>query len=413
MGSPCGFAWALPLLALVACVARLTFAQNVEVFVAANPPFITSSLDESGNVLLVGYEIDLIKELFTSLKAVDASRSYTVRLVPFSEIFERTSADANAIAVASITMTAARERRFGRFSVPYFNSGLDVLTRQTSASTNLFLFFAPFSVWLWISIIVSLYFSGHVIWFLERNYQPVHFPRTYLRGVNEGVWYCWGILTGTCSKDLIGFPSRMYSVGWSILAVVFVAAYTANLATILTVQQLDAGLTSYQQLGGKRVAAVAGSTGELFVLTNLPNADLRSFTVPEDAFSALILGQVDAFLHDSPTLVYLKASRDIKNELILLGQSLTKDDYGILMNDAHPMANEINEVLLELGANGIEDAIYRKWFNYAVLEETATLIASNPRALSFFAISGMYITLAVSLVVSLLTFAAFKIRRWC
>lgn len=347
------------------------------------------------------------------MRTASPALTSTTHLVTFSEIFNYTASptNPNTLAMASIAITAGRARLYGTFSLPYFQSGLDVLTRTKDSRANLFLFFAPFSVWLWLSIIVCLYFSGHVIWFLERSYQPVSFPRPYLKGVNEGTWYCWGILTGTCAKDLIGFPARMYSVGWSILSVVFVAAYTANLATILTVEQLRSDISGYQQLGGKFVGAVRGAAGEAFVLQNVPNALLVPFNTAEDCVDALLNARIDAMVHDAASLVYLKASRDQSNKLKLLGASLTADEFAVLMADAFTLGKELGDALLLMKDDESLDTIYRKWFTYQTTTTSSALISNDPKALTLQSVSGMYITLAVSLAVAILTFIFFKFKK--
>ncbi|KNC54607.1 uncharacterized protein AMSG_11651 [Thecamonas trahens ATCC 50062] len=334
------------------------------------------------------------------------------QLVTVPQLLEAVRSGSNVVGLGSLAVTRSRESTYGDFSYTYFQSGLDVLTRRKDEETDLFLFFAPFSFFLWLSIIVTLYFSGHVIWFLERNYQPTEFPRTYWAGVNEGVWYCWGILTGTGTKDLIGFPSRMYSVGWSTLSVIMVAAYTANLATILTVRQLQTDISSFQELGGKTVGVVFGTTGEAFVQSALPNANARVFTSIEEAFTELDRGNLDAVIHDAPVLLYLKILLDTGDKLQLLGNQLSDEQYALLLPSGdEALRTEINSILLLLQENGFLDSLYRKWFNQVEKPDDA-FISEHPQALSFLAISGMYITLACALVIAIITYCCLRARKW-
>ena len=355
--------------------------------------------------------MDLWAEVFQYLQSADPSRTMTQQVVSVPELLVGVRDGTNTVGLGSLGVTRTRENAYGDFSVTYFNSGLDVLTRRKDEKTDLFLFFSPFSFWLWVSIIVCLYFSGHVIWFLERSYQPTEFPRPYWRGVNEGVWYCWGILTGTGTKDLVGFPSRMYSVGWSTLSVIMVAAYTANLATILTVSELQTDISSFQELGGKTVGVVQGTTGESFVQSALPNANARVFATVDDAFRQLDLGNLDAVIHDAPVLLYLKLILDTADKLQLLGNQLSEERYAILVQQDSPLRTEINDILLQLQENGFLDSLYRKWFNQ-VEEDDSAFISEHPQALSFLAISGMYITLACAFVVALVTYCCLRFKKF-
>ena len=77
-------------------------------------------------------------------------------------------------------------------------TGISFLTKQTKESTadilNKHVFTAVNAVILSI-LAMSLIVSGHLIWLVERNHNAGMFPRSYLDGVDDGIW--WSLVTMT------------------------------------------------------------------------------------------------------------------------------------------------------------------------------------------------------------------------
>jgi polar amino acid transport system substrate-binding protein len=82
---------------------------------------------------------------------------------------------------------------------------------------------------------------------------------------------------------------------------VFIAYFTAAVTSNLTVQQLHGDINGPDDLPGKRVASVKGSTSTEYLRQR--NVEVSEFAKVEEAFQALIAGEADAVVYDAPVLL--------------------------------------------------------------------------------------------------------------
>ncbi|KNC54847.1 bacterial extracellular solute-binding protein, family 3, partial [Thecamonas trahens ATCC 50062] len=340
--------------------------------------------------------------MFAQMVARNGNLSYSVEVMAtLGDVQNAVAIDEFGVGIGAISMTTEREKDFD-FSQSYFSSGLDVLLLRESIKPNLMLIFLPFDWYIWISATLLLFFSGHVIWWFESDYQPKIFPRSYLAGVNQGVWYAWGTLTKTKAADLRGFPSRMFSVGWTSLTIIYIAAYTANLATILMVEQLRSDVTEVSQLNTNDVtlAMVAESTAIAWSARNLPHTQFKVVPSIDDAWAALQAGEVLGILFDAPTLLFLSNMLDLESKFDLLGNRLTKDIYGFLLHENSPLKAEIDLAIMDLESDGVLDSIWREWFT----RQHQAPLPPGATELSFTAFSGMFVIVGIGLAAAIVSY---------
>jgi glutamate transport system substrate-binding protein len=104
-------------------------------------------------------------------------------------------------------------------------------------------------------------------------------------------------------------------------------------------------------LAGKNVCSVEGSTPAQNIRDNYPQAQLTLFDVYSKCADALDNGQVNAVTTDNVILTGLVAGSPDKRELV--GNPFTKEPYGIgLKKDDTEFRNFINDVLEESYADG-------------------------------------------------------------
>ena len=88
------------------------------------------------------------------------------------------------------------------------------------------------------------------------------FPQEYLKGIWEAYW--WSVVTvvtvGYGDKAPIGVAGRIIATIWMFTGVLLVSYFTASVSSALTVQQLETSIQGLEDLNGKRVATVEGST---------------------------------------------------------------------------------------------------------------------------------------------------------
>ena len=153
--------------------------------------------------------------------------------------------------------------------------------------------------------------------------------------------------------------ARVVAVIWMFTAVVFIAYFTAAVTSSLTLQQLRGDIKGPEDLPGKRVATVTGSTSAEYLKQH--NIQAREFTKVEDAYVALQQAAVDAVVYDAPVLLYY-AAHEGKGKAQIVGPPFRKESYGILFPSNSSKRKPVNEALLKLKENGTYDRLYAKWF---------------------------------------------------
>ncbi len=266
------------------------------------------------------------------------------------------------IGIAGISMTKEREQKLD-FSFPMFNSGLQILTGvETSYSAIGMLsgLFTESFLHVVAAMAVIMIIAGHVVWLAERRSNP-EFPRTYFRGVWEGIWWA-GVNLPIASigerqpRTIVG---RLAGLVWIFIGLILVTQFTASVTTDLTVQSIRGGINSLEDLPGKRVITVDATTSA----KALDELSIHYVTVKkiDEAYAQLDRGEVDAIVYDAPVLMYY-ANTAGRGRTKLAGSIFHQEFYGIAMPSGSPLREEINRTLLEIMSDGTYSNIYEKWF---------------------------------------------------
>lgn len=135
-------------------------------------------------------------------------------------------------------------------------------------------------------------------------------------------------------KEVIDFAGPYYVAGQDIM----VAAD-------------DSSITGPEDLAGKQVCSVEGSTPAENIRTNYPEAQLITFDVYSKCADALRNGQVQAVTTDNVILTGLVSQSD--GAFKLIGKPFTEEPYGIgLMKGDQAFRDFINDTLEESFENG-------------------------------------------------------------
>jgi len=146
---------------------------------------------------------------------------------------------------------------------------------------------------------------------------------------------------------------------WTIVSVVFIAYFTAEFTTALTVQKLQGGIQNLSDLAGRPVATTTGSTASEFLRQQ--NVKLLEFQTISGVVGALLSGEADAVVFDSGVLSYY-AAHDGRNKVQVVGNILKPEDYGIVVKIGNPLGKQIDVALLKLKENGTYQALYDQFF---------------------------------------------------
>ena len=127
------------------------------------------------------------------------------------------------------------------------------------------------------------------------------------------------------------------------------------------------GVRSFDGLGGKKIAVIAGTTNERAINEQLKRRLLAATVVPfksrDEAFAALEQDKADAFASDKLLLVGAVTKAKDPRSLTLLADELSFEPYGIVLprGDAS-FRLAVNTGLAQLYASGQIVEVFRRWF---------------------------------------------------
>ncbi|MCS6958796.1 MAG: transporter substrate-binding domain-containing protein [Pseudanabaenaceae cyanobacterium SKYG29] len=308
--------------------------------------------------MLTGFSIDLWREV-----ARRAGLKYQfVKIDTLQAMLRAVEYGYADVAIAAISMTPEREARLD-FAHSYYQSGLQIMApiRKTS-----FLRLLSNIPWLELLGVVGgfcflVLIAAHAIWLVERGHNP-DFPKSYLRGVGEGIW--WAVVTvltvgygDRTPKQPLG---RGIAILWMFTGLFLVAQLTATISARLTLQGLQGHISGFEDLPGKRIVTIAGTTADRFLTTRgIEHDTVRRV---KEAYTRLQTNQSDAFVYDAPILNYY-ASHAGKGKVRVVGELLQPDPYGIALPQKSPYREAINIAVLELYIDGTHQQLTQRWFS--------------------------------------------------
>lgn len=293
---------AVALLALCLAFAAPCLAQQTDqqptprIGTVQSPPFVMRGVGGAW----VGISVALLSEV-----AGRAGFHYELVDLGAADPVDAVAAGRVDGAIAAIVPSADGERLVD-FSNGYFQSGLAAAVSSTQPVPVLDMLRAlgsrEFRGVLWVLMALTVVF-GALVWVLERRWNR-QFEATPARGLFSGFWWATSTMTtvGYGDKAPITVAGRLLGIVWMILTMGLVALATAQLSAVLTADRLNGRLSSPRDLARLHVGVVAGGPAVLPVESL--GARVQAFPTLAEGLTALIHGEVDAFVHDEAELAW-------------------------------------------------------------------------------------------------------------
>lgn len=333
-------------------LAQHSQAQTLTVATVDRPPF--SYVEDGADT---GFSMDLLGALAKALDwdyAIDREKSFGGML----SSVENGSAD---LAIANISITAEREAKMD-FSQPIFEAGLQIMVPADSArSPSLVQALLSRELFIAIGLAFAILLGGGMLmWGFERRSQP-YFDRDLNEAWFPSFWWALNLVVNG------GFEERMPRTAFGrVLGVILVVSslfivsvFTARITSVMTVDAITSSINSVNDLYGKHVATISGSTAASFL--NRREIEYTSFDDLDSMLAAFKDNEVDAVVFDAPILSYF-ATHDGRKIATMTGGVFLRENYGIIFPTGSPLVEDVNQALLALREDGTYDRIYRKWF---------------------------------------------------
>jgi len=316
-----------------------TITKTLIVGTEVTPPFVMKREDGSWE----GISIDLWRQIADRLHL-----RYEFRELTLGAMLGAVASNQLDAAVAAITITADRERNV-EFTHSYYTSGLAIGVRRASQKISLLGTLQGFLTGELLQVVLALFLvviaAGASVWWFERKVNRAEFGGRWWQGLGSGLWWSVAAVTTTGYGDKTPktFAGRLVAVLWMFAGLVIISSFIAAVTASLTVRRFSGWIRGFEDLPHHRVAVIAGTTSETYLQERHIPA-VRYVSSPA-ALQAVVDGSVDAFVYDTPLLLY--RANQMRDAVIVLPQTFDRQGYGIALPPHSPLYKSIDVALLE------------------------------------------------------------------
>ncbi|WP_107667286.1 transporter substrate-binding domain-containing protein [Cyanothece sp. BG0011] len=268
------------------------------------------------------------------------------------------------ILIGPISITAERFQKVA-FTQPYFDAQIGLLV--SGEKRSVWSRIRPIFQIAVISSVGGLFFIlfivGNLIWLAESRRNPEQFPKHYIRGVGNGMWFALVTLTtvGYGDKAPVTKMGKAITSLWMLITMVAASSLTAGIATVMTLllsAEATEQFTQPEDIQTKQIAVISGTTGEQWAQTYeariLPSPNL------DQAVERLKSGQAQGVLFDVPALKYYLYQHP-EAPFKIADVSIALEDYGFVLPLDNNLIRELNIAIVELKQSGrLEEIIDRE-----------------------------------------------------
>lgn len=136
--------------------------------------------------------------------------------------------------------------------------------------------------------------------------------------------------------------------------------YVKNAQVVVASKDAIDSIKSAEDLKGKKLAAEAGSAGELAIKDNALDENYTAVAAQTDALLEVMSGSADACVIDI-TMANAMTGEGTSYETLAPSIELTTEEYGIAFRKESDLTAKVNEIMTELKADGTLPALAEKY----------------------------------------------------
>ncbi len=256
------------------------------------------------------------------------------------------------VVVGPISITAKRVET-ARFSQPFYNSSISIISRIESQS--FWQKIKPlFSLKLLMAVgvfLIILAIVGTLLWLAERKKSPEQFSNKPVKGIGTGMWLAIVTMStvGYGDKAPVTLMGRIVTGSWIVISIIFATTMVAGIASTLSLSSVQTTtISNIEQISGKNTATIKGSSSE----EALKKAKAKIIAVSNlgEAIEKLESKKVEAVVFDRPQLLYFLKENN-KDNLYISKAEYYKQGYGFAFSENSSLVYDVNRTLLELAEN--------------------------------------------------------------
>jgi polar amino acid transport system substrate-binding protein len=237
------------------------------------------------------------------------------------------------------------------FSQSYLKSGLSIAVPAEGTEYRwLRVFEGIFSKHILKAIGLLVFLSmvaGIFVWLFERRKNDEMFGDGTAGGIGHGIW--WAIVTMTTvgygDKAPKTAGGRIVALIWMLFSIIFIASFTANITTSLTIDELRGKVHGLNDLYNTKVGSVSQSEG--FDFLTKQGIAVIPFEGIQEGLEAVASRKIDAFVLNEQVLKY-QVKKDFPGRVQVLPGIYDEYFVSIALPEDSPLRKPINKALLKL-----------------------------------------------------------------
>ncbi|KAM4077503.1 hypothetical protein ACJW30_12G142800 [Castanea mollissima] len=353
--------------------------------------FVKVTYDPSTNTAHVtGYSIDIFKAVMETLP-----NAVSYLFIPFAKPNGDSAGTYNDLVyqvyfgnfdvVEGDTTIIANRSNYVDFTLPYTESGVTmVVPINDNNRKNAWVFLKPLTWDLWMTSGCFFVFIGFVVWVLEHRVND-EFRGPPLHEIGTRLWYSFSTMVFAQREALVSNFARFVVIIWVFVVLILTQSYTASLASLLTVQQLQPTITDVQQL--IKSGAYVGYHEASFAYKSIEECD-------ELLSKGSANGGIAAAFDNTPCLKLFQ--RKYCSKYTIVGSIYKTDGLGFVSSlSRSPLASDVSRAILNVTEGEKMKENEKAW-----LGEQTNFPDSNTQdssgSLSFASFSGLFLIAGIA-----------------
>ncbi|KAL9400486.1 hypothetical protein Peur_009447 [Populus x canadensis] len=301
------------------------------------------------------------------------------------------------------------------YTLPFTESGVSMIVPiADNNSKNAWVFMKPLTRDLWVTSFVFFVFIGFVVWVLEHRIND-DFRGSASDQAGTSFWFSFSTMVFAQRERVVSNLSRAVIIIWCFVVLILTQSYTASLASLLTVEQLQPTVTDVSELikKGEYVGYQKGS----FVLGLLldlgfDKSKLMVYNSAEECHHLFSKGSGNggiAAAFDELAFIKLILSRYC-SKYTMIDPKFKTGGFGFVFPKGSPLVPDISRAILNVTEGDEMKQIEGAWFGKkSTCPDSSPSISSNSLSLKSF--WGLFLIAGLAALLALIIFVVMFVYR--